>query len=164
VQLEVASVLVDQTGTTTVPPSPLAAAKATAALEVNSMRNLSFTLPHCLVPNSLVRLNTTLSTSRGPAVLDLEQSPVLLLTLVYGKLRDSQSHVPFSDCSTPLSSLSSPSRTMDVTTDNAAGVNNELDKMLVTTMVRAIPHIPSCQHAETDILASLKLSIILYGR
>jgi hypothetical protein len=53
---------------------------------------------------------------------------------------------------------------MDVTADNAAGVNNELDKMLVTTMVRAIPHIPSCQHTETDILACLKLSIILYGR
>lgn len=53
---------------------------------------------------------------------------------------------------------------MDAITDDDNGINIELDKMLVTTTVHTIPDNPSCQYPETNILASRKISIILYGR
>lgn len=53
---------------------------------------------------------------------------------------------------------------MNAITDDADGINIELDKMLVTTTVRATPDDPWCQDTETNTLDSQKISIILYAR
>lgn len=54
--------------------------------------------------------------------------------------------------------------TMRETTDDVATIDIELAKTLITTIVRPARDLVSYQHAETDILAFLKLSVILYGR
>lgn len=53
---------------------------------------------------------------------------------------------------------------MEVPTDNATGMDIGFAKMLITAIVCPARDFLLCQHAETDILASPKLSIILYGR
>lgn len=53
---------------------------------------------------------------------------------------------------------------MEETTDDAAGIDIELSKKLITAIVRPARDFLWCQHTETDILTPLQLSIILYGR
>lgn len=68
------------------------------------------------------------------------------------------------DWSLPFCSACAPTGTMEKTTDDVATIDIELAKTLITTIVRPARDFVSYQHAETDILAFIKLSVILYGR